>query len=158
MDIHSMLTLIEFLNASLRRVRNVRSSQILLFQSRNLANQLKTRLYQAQKLNIFKLLAFATEWLMRDLVDKIFKDLPRQDMLILLRGQLREFFTVAYDDNTWKIEHVAKWVNNRLPAWERGHLFTVQSCNQLFKYVTANIDRPESVELLHCWLIESDEQ
>ena len=37
-DLQSVTCVIQFLNAGLRRVRNVRSSQILLFQSRSLAN------------------------------------------------------------------------------------------------------------------------
>ena len=37
-DIHDVAVLIDFLNASLRRVRHLRSSQILLFQTRNLAS------------------------------------------------------------------------------------------------------------------------
>ena len=122
-----------------------------------MANQLKTRLYQAKKLNIFKLLSYSTDVMISDLVGKVFKDLPRLDMLVLMKGQLKEFFESAAEDsnNIWAIEEVARWINNQMPAWDREHLYTAQSCNQLIKYVTADIDRPESVDLLHSWLMEA---
>ena len=38
---------------------------------------MKTRMYQAEKLNIFKLIAYSTENLTDSLLVKIFKDLPQ---------------------------------------------------------------------------------
>ena len=125
---------------------------------------MKTRLYKAKNLNIFKLLSYSTDALTLELVGKVFKELPRSEMLVLLRGQLRECFLEASEDsssNVNLIEDLARWVNRSLPAWDRDHLFTAQSCNVLLKYLTMAEhldDRPESVDLLHTWLVESREQ
>ena len=82
-------------------------------------------------------------------------------MLVLLRGQLRDFFAQIADGtitNEGAVEDVSRWINSRLPSWDREYLFTPQSCNQLVKYVTVDLDRTESVCLLHSWLIETSEE